>query len=214
MARQTKRSARRPAGRATASGRSAIDRAIEAAITLARTQGWRDTTLADIAENAGLSLGEMRREVGGKTEILIALVRRADAAMLDGAKPEGESVRDRLFELVMRRLDALASHKDGLKAVVRDLPRDPASLLLLGCSTARSMGWLLEAAGVDPHGPLGRLRTKALGAIYLATLRTWLRDEGTDSGKTMEFLDRALRRAESLAAPFSRRTKAPEASSA
>jgi len=205
MARKATRQAKPKAASA-----APIDRAVDAALELAATQGWRDTTLADIAEAAGVSLGELRRQVGGKTEILLALARRADAAMLDAGKPEGETVRDRVFELMMRRLDALGPRKAGLKAVTRDLPRDPASLLLLGCSTARSMGWLLEAAGVDPRGPLGRLRVKALGAIYVCTLRTWFADDGADNGKTMAYLDKALRRAEQFAAPFSSRSRSAE----
>jgi ubiquinone biosynthesis protein COQ9 len=209
MARKANRAAKRTAKPGASSG-IPIDRAIGAAMELARTQGWRDTTLADIAGSAGLTLGVLRREVGGKTEILLALVRRADAAMLDAGAAEGETVRDRVFELMMRRLDALAPHKAGLKAVARDLPRDPASLLLLGCATARAMAWLLEAAGADPHGPLGRLKVKALGAIYLATLRTWFADEGADHGKTMAFLDKTLKRAEGFAAPFSRHSRPAE----
>jgi AcrR family transcriptional regulator len=202
-ARRTTKTARSPIG--------TLDRAVDAAMELARTQGWRDTTLADIASTSGIGLGALRREVGGKTEILLALVRRADAAMLDAGAAEGETTRDRVFELLMRRLDALAPHKSGLKAVARDLPRDPASLLLLGCATARAMSWLLEAAGADPHGPLGRLKVKALGAIYLATLRTWFADEGADHGKTMAFLDKALKRVEGFAAPFGRRAQKTEA---
>jgi len=210
MARKAKGKSKAPGG-AAAAATTAIDRVVDAALGLAATQGWRDTTLEDIATESGVSLAELRRQVGGKTEILLALSRRADAAMLDGDKPDGETVRDRIFELVMRRLDALAKHKAGLKAVSRDLTRDPATLLLLGCGTARSMAWLLEAAGANPRGPLGALRVKAMGAIYLGTMRRWLGDEGEDSGKTMAILDKALRRAERFASPFSRSAKPAEA---
>lgn len=211
MARKPKRKTKATAGATASTEATVIDRVVDAALGLAATQGWRDTTLEDVATESGVSLGDLRRQVGGKTEILLALARRADAAMLDGDKPEGETVRDRIFELVMRRLDALTKHKAGLKAVSRDLTRDPVALLLLGCGTARSMAWLLDAAGVNPRGPLGALRVKALGAIYLGTLRRWLGDEGEDSGKTMAFLDKALRRAERFASPFSRTAKPAEA---
>lgn len=177
---------------------------------LAATQGWRDTTLADIAETAGLSLGELRRVAGGKTEILRALTRRADAAMLDAGAAEGETTRDKVFELLMRRLDALGPFKPGLKAVSRDLVRDPGAAALLACGTARSMAWALEAAGVNPRGPIGGLRVNALAAIYAYTLRGWLNDESADNAKTMAALDKALRRAESFASPFSRRPQAAE----
>jgi AcrR family transcriptional regulator len=195
---------------AAASAATPLDRAIDAAMQLAATQGWRDTTLADIAETAGLSLGELRRVAGGKTEILQALSRRADAAMLDAGPAEGESVRDKVFELLMRRLDALSPFKPGLKAVSRDLARDPGAAARLACGTARSMAWTLEAAGVNPRGPIGGLRVNALAAIYAYTLRGWLNDESADNAKTMAALDKALRRAESLASPFSRRAQAAE----
>ena len=187
-------------------GRAALDRAVDAALELARTQGWRDTTPGDIAAAAGLSTADLHREVGGKAEILLALARRADAAMLDGEPPEGDSVRDRLFDLLMRRLDALSPSKAGLKAVARDLPREPMTALLLGCATLRGMGRALEAAGVA-RGPLAPLRAKALAAIYLATLRTWLGEDDTDNSKAMAALDKALRRAESIAQPLARAAK-------
>lgn len=209
MARKaTKRKGR--AKTAAASIASPLDRAIDAAMHLAATQGWRDTTLDDIAQGAGLSLAELRRVAGGKTELLQALTRRADAAVLEAGPADGDSVRDKVFDLLMRRLDALAPHKAGIKAVTRDLARDPGAALRLGCGTARAMALTLEAAGVSPRGPLGCLRVQALTAIYAITLRGWLDDDGTDGAKTMAALDKALRRAESLASPFTRRGNPPE----
>jgi AcrR family transcriptional regulator len=211
MARKTtKAKARRGAAGASAAPASPLDRAIDAAMQLAATQGWRDTTLDDIAQGAGLSLAELRRVAGGKIEILQALTRRADAAMLEAGPAEGESVRDKVFDLLMRRFDALGPVKPGLKAVTRDLARDPGAALRLGCGTARAMAATLEAAGVSPRGPLGCLRVNALAAIYAYVLRGWLNDEGADSAKTMAALDKALRRAESLASPFARRGNQPD----
>ena len=53
----------------------------------------------------------------------------------------------------------------------------------------RSMSLMLESAGISSTGLIGLLRTKALAAIYLATMRDWLRDDTTDKAKTMAALD-------------------------
>jgi hypothetical protein len=70
---------------------------------------------------------------------------------------------------------------------------------------ARSMGLMLEAAGVSSSGLAGLVRTKALGAIYLATMRDWFHDDSTDKARTMAALDGRLRRAEGWVRRFDRR---------
>ena len=60
------------------------------------------------------------------------------------------------------------------------------------------MAAMLEAARLSTSGCRGRLRVKGLMAIYLATLRVWLRDETNDLAKTMAALDGQLRRVEAL----------------
>ena len=45
-------------------------RIIKCAMSLAAVQGWQDTTMADIADEAGLNLGELRRLYSSKTAIL------------------------------------------------------------------------------------------------------------------------------------------------
>ena len=115
-----------------------------------------------------------------------------------------ESTRDRLFDVVMRRLDALRPHKAGVRAVVIGLRRDPLSLVCMMPCFARSMAWMLEAAEVSGGGVSGRMRVRGLGIIYVSVLRTWFRDDSEDMAKTMATLDRALERADAAvkSAPF------------
>jgi AcrR family transcriptional regulator len=90
-------------------------RVVEAAMALAAVQGWRDTTMMDIAEGAGLTLVEMRGLFASKTAILAGLIRQTDDIILrdDDGDMAGEPVRDRLFDVIMRRLDALAPYRAG-----------------------------------------------------------------------------------------------------
>src|SRR3546814_17327248 len=60
------------------------------------------------------------------------------------------------------------------------------------------MALTLEAAGFSTTGCRGVLRRKGLAAIYLATMRVWLRDDSEDMAKTMAYLDRQLARVDSL----------------
>jgi uncharacterized protein with von Willebrand factor type A (vWA) domain len=131
--------------------------------------------------------------------VLAAFTRRVNEQTLTGAPSAEDSIRDRLFELVMRRLDALAPHKAAVKALVRDLPWDPAVALCGGPRFINAMRWMAESAGVETGGIAGMLRVKGVAAVYLATLRAWLADDSADNAKTMAALDRALKQAEFFA---------------
>lgn len=132
---------------------------------------------------------------------MAALVDGIDATVLAGTDAEvvGESPRERLLDVMMRRLEALAEYKPAVAAILRDAPADPLAALCAGPRLLRSMAWSPEAAGIGSAGLRGRLRAKGLAAVYLSTLRVWLRDDSPELGATMAHLDRSLGRAERLA---------------
>lgn len=203
MARKTKqrrKSSARPAP-ATEPRADGDDAVIDAALHLAEAKGWARTSLADIAAEAGLGLAELYARFRSKGAILEAFIRRIDRATLEGADAaqDGEQARDRLFELFMRRFDALQPYKPGVAALVRELMRHPLAALCAGSRLLRSMAWMASVAGLPTGGPFGLLRLKALSAIYLYALRTWLGDDSEDHAKTMAALDKALSRAEMFA---------------
>lgn len=169
-------------------------------------EGWSRFSVAAAARAAGLPLERARLRFPTKAAVLIRFGRLADAAALAGAPAEG-AVRDRLFEMMMRRFDVLQAHRAGVVALLRHLPFAPPLAALLGCANLTSMRWLLEAAGVSARGPLGRLKAKGLLGVWLWAVRAWVRDESLDLSATMAALDTALTRAERAArwAPDGRR---------
>lgn len=177
------------------------DRLIDAALTLAARQGWRNTSLGEIAAEAGLRLDEAYAIHASKAGILHAFRRRIDRAALAGAPGEAaEPPRDRLFDILMRRFDALQPHKPALGVILRDGLGDP--LALLGApALLRSMAWMLDAAGISAAGWRGRVRVPVLAGLYLSVLRVFLDDDSADLTATMAALDRRLRHAESLWRP-------------
>ncbi len=171
---------------------------IASALTLAGAEGWRSVTVAGAARAAGLPLSLARVRFPGKASILLGFGRMADELTLEDAPDEGP-VRDRLFDLLMRRFDALQAQRAGILAVLRALPFDPCTALLLACATRRSMRWMLNAAGGRATGLTGELHVKGLVAVWLWAVRAWEKDETEDLTVTMAALDTALSRAEQAA---------------
>lgn len=185
-------------------------RIIQAAMELATQRDWRRIALADIAAAAGLPIGRVYEIFPSKQAILNGLSREVDMAVLSAIEREGldGSTRDRLFDLLMRRFDALKPHREGLAAVLRASGRDPLAALCGLGQFQRSMACMLEAAGVPSAGIAGAVRTAGLGLIYLSVLRIWLKDESEDKSRTMAALDMRLRRAETCAGGLGRRAAA------
>ncbi len=175
---------------------SEFDRALVAsAFTLAEERGWSRVSVTAAARAAGLPLDRARGRFLGPPGILARFGRIADQSALAQASGDG-SHRDRLFDLVMRRIDVLQAHRGGVLALRDFLPRRPMLVPMLAMATGLSMAWMLEAAGISAQGGRGLLRTKGMVAVWLCTVRAWARDTSEDLSSTMKALDRALDRAE------------------
>jgi len=171
---------------------------IEAALELAKTKEWPDISLSEIARTAKVSLGQMRGEFSGKTAILKAFMAQIDQVVLDQAAEEvvDDEPRDRLFDILMLRFEALEPYKASLNNIIIPLKRHPAGMLELSGSIIRSSKWMLIAAGLETQGSGAFIRTRGLALVYGKTLEVWLRDDDAGLAKTMAELDRQLRRGE------------------
>jgi AcrR family transcriptional regulator len=171
------------------------DHIIEAALALVVAQGWRNVSLAAVADEAGLPILQVYRHFPSRTAILCGLPGRVDETVLAGPldSEAGEKTRDRLFDLLMRRFDALKPYRTALEVLRRDLRADPLTSLALGGALLRSMRLMLEAAGIGCQGIGGVIAVKLTAAAYLAAAHTWVRDESLDLALTMASLDRRLR---------------------
>jgi AcrR family transcriptional regulator len=190
---------------------------IDAAMAIAVDGGWRGAGLAGIAARAEIDLLDARRYFRDKRAILGTLARRiddlVDENLDEDATDPSLSVRDRLFDVLMSRFDALLPYRAGIAGVLRALPGQPITALAGLPALGQAMARTLKAVGVSAAGPCGALRVKGLAGIFLATLRVWLRDDSDDNSATMKELDRRLKDAESLVNMFSGRTKPEPATS-
>jgi hypothetical protein len=179
-----------------------FDAALVAAFfALMGEKGVLHATVPVAAGQAGLDLVAARRSGASMDSLVMKFGELADAYALTGAATEG-SVRDRLFDMVMRRFDFLQMHRAGVLALLKYLPLDPALALCMAKASLASMGWLLEAAGVPAAGPMGAVQQKGLLAVWAWGVRAWAKDESADLTATMAAVDTALNRADQLAARF------------
>jgi len=127
------RSPRVSGGAATPPPRpSERDRIIDAAFALIAREGWRRLSLAAVAAEAGLPILTLYRDFASKPAILCGFSRRIDETVLaspldspaagPGAADEDERPRDRVFDLLMRRFDALQPYREALEVLGRELP--------------------------------------------------------------------------------------------
>ncbi len=185
--------------RAKGRARDPRKRIMAAALDLAAARGWGALPLSAIAVEAGVGLAQMLESFPSKSALVRGLLADIDARVLAGGEVDADATyRDRLFDVLMRRFDALAPHKDGVAAIVKDSALDPVFAACVGPRLIGSMGWMLEAADVPSSGVAGLARSKGLALIYLTAFRVWLDDDTPDMARTMAALDRGLARAEWL----------------
>jgi AcrR family transcriptional regulator len=197
-ARKTAKAAKPKSAKRKASAGGAADdprAALRAALLrMVAAGGWRDLSYADIAKDAGLSLAAAYQAYPSKAAILTGIGRDIDARLFASLEedPLDGSAKDRLFDLLMRRFDALNEHRAAYAALAWELPRTPLEAGCLLFQLRRSLANMLEAAGLSASGLRGAFRIEGLGALYAAALRVWLKDESADLSKTMAELDKRL----------------------
>jgi AcrR family transcriptional regulator len=193
MARKPKRERKDPA---TPPPRSTSDRdkAIDALMALLAEHSFEQIGLAEVAGRAGIKLSQLRASFGSTLAILATHIKDIDRAVLDGGDSDmaDEPVRERLFDVLMRRLEVLAPYKESVRSIMRSARRNPGLALALNAMAVRSQVWMLEAAGIGASGPRGALRTQGSALMFARVISVWLDDDDEGLDRTMAALDRGL----------------------
>jgi AcrR family transcriptional regulator len=180
------------------------DKIIAAFLVLLAESRFEAIGLAEVAGKAGVSLSQLRAEFGSTLAMLAAQVKTTDLAVLaeDFSEMAEEPARERLFDVLMRRLEILAPHREAVRSLLRSARRNPPLALALNVLARRSQRWMLVAAGIPASGPRGALRAQGLAFLFASVLDTWVHDEDSGHARTMAALDRALARGQRFAGFF------------
>jgi AcrR family transcriptional regulator len=160
-----------------------LDKAVDAALTLASERPWRSVSLREIAERAGVDFAALYETAPGKALLLLRLGQRLDRAALATAATPSDDVHDRLFDAAMARVEAMEARRAALLSIARD--ENPIALATHFPLTARA---ILEAAGVSATPP----RLAAMTLVWGRIVQVWRDDEGA-LNRTMAEIDKRLR---------------------
>ena len=171
------------------------DKIIAALMALLAEKRFEEIGFNEIAGRSGVSLATIRSEFGSKIAILAAHAKNLDRKVLAEPTPDmaDEEPRERLFDVLMRRLEAMAGERAAIRSLLRSAMADPPLALALNSIAVRSQQWMLAAAGIDAAGPGGMVRAQGLALLFARVLRTFVDDED-DNARTMAALDRELDR--------------------
>ena len=175
---------------------------VAALLELAGERNWEDISLTEIAGRAHVSLATFREFFPSKGAVLAVFVRKIDREVLDGIGDDlaDEPPKERLFDVLMRRLDVLAPYRQGLEGIFEWTSRDPLAAAAINGLMLNSMRFMLEAAGIDSEGPVGALKLQGLVMAWRRVMQTWFSDDDPGLAATMAALDRELTRGGKLVA--------------
>ena len=198
MARKPQRS--RPAPRNTPAlpppGGTDREKIVTAFMALLAEKRFEAIGFGEIAARSGLPLANCRAEFGSTLAILAAHMKELDRKVLAGASGDmaEEPPRERLFDVLMRRIEAMAPHREAIRSLMKSTQCNPGLAFALNALAVRSQSWMLTAADIDAAGPRGMIRAQGLAMLFASVLRTWVDDEDEGLARTLAALDRALAR--------------------
>jgi AcrR family transcriptional regulator len=170
--------------------------AVEALMRLAAERDWDEIELYDIAHEAGLELAALRGLFPSKGAMLAGFARMMDDIVLagDGTDLSAEPAKERLFDIMMRRLDAMTPYKAALKRIKPAAMRDPLGLAALNGVALNSWRYMLASARIPTGDGMGMLRLQGTVLLFSRVVDVWLHDDDPALSKTMAALDRGLDR--------------------
>jgi AcrR family transcriptional regulator len=186
--------ARRP--EAEKHDKSDRDKIVDALMVLLTEKPIEEIGFGEIAARAGLTLAQCRGEFASLVAIIAAHMKELDRKVLAGGEADmaEEPPRERLFDVLMRRLEALGPRKEAVRSLLRSAGRSPGLAVVLNGVAVRSMQWMLAAADIGAAGTRGAIRAQGLALLYGRVLRTWVDDDDPGLARTMAMLDRQLAR--------------------
>jgi AcrR family transcriptional regulator len=191
----------RPRGQ-TSQGLETRQRLYQTAIGLIATRGWQQTTLRDVAQESGVSVGLLYRYFPSKQAIVLTLYDELSAEYAGrAAQMRPGRWRDRFLYALTTSLDVLRPHRGTLASLVGVLVGDAEDGVFApqkAFSRLRVQGVFVQAvegASDAPRGATAPALGRLLYLVHLAITLWWLLDRSPDQRATaglLALLERAL----------------------
>ena len=135
--------------------------------------------MRDICKTAGVSLADFRDAFPSKGAVLAGFSRRIDRAVL---AEHGEVLADEkparaVVDILMRRLEAMAPCREGVREAAAWLRREPTAALAINHVVMSSMRLCSRRPASKPHGAAGAIKLQGLALAWARMIRIWLDDD-------------------------------------
>lgn len=190
----------------TAKARQTRELILGTALRLFAEKGYEETTLREIAREAGVSLGLSYRYFASKEDLVLAMYERlSDEAAAQSQKVQKGSLAMRFGRMLDYCLDGLAPHRNAMSSLFSVGLNAKSEMAVLGerASTTRNVMWGLyrEIAAGATDAPKGRQLDQIatiLYTIHLLMMLFWLQDMSENQSRTralVKFAEGLLRKA-------------------
>jgi hypothetical protein len=166
-------------------------------LALAGDRAWADVTIFDIAAAAGVEAASLAGLAPSDAcDVIDDHFDRAAARGVTGVEAD-QGLRDRLFDLAMRRFEAMEPQRAAILALMRT--QDGLGQAAAFARAGRTARWLLTLAGETVDGVDGTAKVQGLAVVLTRATAAWKTDVDGDFVRTMAALDKGLRDAEAWA---------------
>lgn len=179
-------------------GKSVRDQLFDLFLDHLTEEDWADLSCTDLAFKAGVPVQEAFLAYRNRYSYVSELIRRIDRAMLESfdVSMAGEPARDRLFDVLMARFDAMQPYRPVVVSLTKAAKCDPMLMLHLMALSRLTGDWIMEIAQISSSGVVGFAKSRGALAAYGRAFLIWLDDDSDDLAKTMAMLDKTLKRGE------------------
>jgi AcrR family transcriptional regulator len=180
----------------TPKGEKARQRLLESALQLFGSRGYEETTMRDIAAEAGYSPGLTYRYFSSKEELVLSLYRTLCAELEEYAQTLPRvSLPERMYAMIARQLELMAPYREALSALFGTALNSHANTGVFSEGTAdirrhsrQIYRGIVQTAKDAPKESQHENLATLLYGMHLAMVLFWLIDESQQTWRSRLFL--------------------------
>lgn len=157
--------------------------------------GWKAFSFEDLALLSGASLAQIYAIFPSKEDIYLAFTHQINQETLEQVHLEDlTSLKERLFELIVCRLECLDPYRLVIQEIYDSSIRDPCQCIFITRNIKKNLLWMMRVSGCRSKGFSQILFLNTFFSLYIVTFYKWLQDQTKDKAQTLSFLDQSLTR--------------------
>ncbi len=172
---------------------------LKAALELFEKRGFEATTMRQIADAAGTSVGLTYRYFSRKEELALALYEELAETLRERAKKIPKGGLATRFRAAMRiKLELVEPHRHAISALFAAMVRGDEAISIVGPATAGVRATVGEAFRIVVHGATDAPEAHhdelagILQSVHLAVLLVWMLDRSAKAARTRAALEMAV----------------------